>query len=254
MTQLSSAEPATRAPAPPQTGKVRQRPDPVGPPVALRNWRVPWRLIALIVIPTAMGMIFAGLRVAVADGSASTFGRVERLAALGQQVTGLAQAMEDERDRTAVFTAAGRPAAGLPALRKQYLVTDAWATRVRTLARGIGAGFPTQTRAAAVAVLARIADLPELRSYADGSQTPALTVIPARHSALLTGAAALTVLLFVLLATVIIARSMVRPLRRRRVHPAESAEVARNRLAGFQRGSRRARAASAAGQRPGTRP
>jgi hypothetical protein len=34
-----------------------------GSALALRNWRVPWRLIALIAIPTVVAMAFAGLRV-----------------------------------------------------------------------------------------------------------------------------------------------------------------------------------------------
>jgi signal transduction histidine kinase len=137
---------------------------------------VPWRLVALIVIPTVAGMIFAGLRVGVAAANAQTFGRVEQLAILGQQVTGLAQAMENERDATAMFIAAGRPGRALAALRRQYALTDARAAPVRVLARGVGAGFPAQTRADAAAVLARIADLPDLRSDA-GSQAPADVVI-----------------------------------------------------------------------------
>jgi hypothetical protein len=116
---------------------------------------VPWRLVALIVIPTVAGMIFAGLRVGVAAANAQTFGRVEQLAILGQQVTGLAQAMENERDATAMFIAAGRPGRALAALRRQYALTDARAAPVRVLARGVGAGFPAQTRADAAAVLAR---------------------------------------------------------------------------------------------------
>jgi signal transduction histidine kinase len=137
---------------------------------------VPWRLVALIVIPTVAGMIFAGLRVGVAAANAETFGRVEQLAVLGQQVTGLAQAMESERDATAMFIAAGRPGRALGALRRQYALTDARAARVRVLARRVGRAFPDQTRADAAAVLARIADLPDLRSDT-ASQAPADVVI-----------------------------------------------------------------------------
>ena len=41
-----------------------------GSALALRNWRVPWRLIALIAIPTLVAMAFAGLRVGAAADSA----------------------------------------------------------------------------------------------------------------------------------------------------------------------------------------
>src|ERR1017187_9831755 len=100
MSQLSPAEPAIQATAPPPdsplpgtkapASKPPRHDDQAGSALALRNWRVPWRLIALIVLPTVMGMVFAGLRVDVAASSAATFGRVEQLAVLGQQITGLA--------------------------------------------------------------------------------------------------------------------------------------------------------------------
>ena len=77
--------------------------------LVLENWRVSWRLIALIAVPTAMGLAFAGIQVSMAERNAQTMGRVERLAVLGQQITGLAQAMEDERDETAGFIADNRP-------------------------------------------------------------------------------------------------------------------------------------------------
>jgi signal transduction histidine kinase len=175
MSQLSPAGPATPAAEAPDA-HARERTG-ARSALALQNWRVPSRLIALIVLPTVAGMIFAGLRVGVAAGNAATFGRVEQLAALGQQVTGLAQAMENERDSTATFIAANRPASGLAALHATYTATDAMAARVTRLASGIGTAFPTQTRAAAAAVTARTADLPALRSYASVGHAPPSVVI-----------------------------------------------------------------------------
>src|SRR5215813_10561022 len=172
----SPARPAFLEPDPPQEGQPEDRRERKGPALALRNWRVPWRLIALIAIPTVVAMAFAGLRVAASAGSAATFGRSAQLAVLGQQVTGLAQAMEDERDLTASFIAGGRPASDRAALLKQYAVTDAWARRVRDQARGV-ATFPAPSRADVSAVIARIADLPYLRSYALGGDAPALAAI-----------------------------------------------------------------------------
>jgi signal transduction histidine kinase len=177
MSEHSPAGTIMADPAPRPDDRAQAHRDRAGPALALRNWRVPWRLIALIAIPTLVAMFFAGLRVEVAASSATAFGQAAQLAALGRQVTGLAQAMEDERDLTATFIAEGRPAAGLAALRRQYQTTDAWAQRVRVLTRGVGGSFPAQTRVDAVAVLARIGDLPDLRATAVGSETPALTVI-----------------------------------------------------------------------------
>src|SRR5256884_9930548 len=66
----------------------------------LRNWPVSWRLFAVFMLTLAMGLVFGGLRVASAADSAAQFNRVSQLASLGQQITVLMQALEDERDET----------------------------------------------------------------------------------------------------------------------------------------------------------
>jgi signal transduction histidine kinase len=169
MTQSSSADVA-----PPGALPARRR---FGPALAPRNWRVASRLIVLVAIPTMLGLMLAGLRVADATGSAEAYGQFGRLAVLGQQVTGLSQAMEDERAETAAFIADGRPAAGLVTLDRQYVISDGWAATVRRLTLQLGRGYPVQARASAGTVLATIAELPGLRKHAAQSQAPALTVI-----------------------------------------------------------------------------
>ena len=148
-----------------------------GPVPAPRNWRVATRLAVLVAIPTLLGLALTGLRITDETRSAADYGQVSRLAVLGQQVDGLAQAMEDERAGTATFIAAGRPASGLPALHRQYLITDGWAGTVRQLVRQGDRGYPVQTQASAATALASIAGLPSLRREAAQGQAPALTVI-----------------------------------------------------------------------------
>ena len=145
-------------------------------PKAVRNWRVARRLIVLVAIPTVLGLALAGLRVTDAARSAGAYRQVGRLAVLGQQVTGLAQALEDERAGTAAYVAGGRQAAGLPALHRQYAITDGWAAAVRRQIRQLGGGYPAQTQASAASVLTSIAEVPGLRRGAEG-QAAALTVI-----------------------------------------------------------------------------
>jgi signal transduction histidine kinase len=147
-----------------------------GSALALRNWRVARRLIILVAIPTVLGLALAGLRVSDAMRSAQAYSQVGRLAVLGQEVTGLAQAMENERTDTAAFIAAGRPASGLHALDRQYAVTSGWAIATHRLVLQLGPGYPAQTRASAARVLASIAELPGLR-HAVQNQAPALAVI-----------------------------------------------------------------------------
>ena len=147
------------------------------PALAWRNWPVSWRLTAVVVVAVVLDGVLGGLRLAAAAGSTAQFDRVAQLAVLGQQVTGLAHAMEDERDQTAGFIAGGRPAAVLSAVRQHYAATDARAREVRSAAAGIGAAFPAGTRAKVTAVLNRIGDLGGLRDAALHTQLPSLPVI-----------------------------------------------------------------------------
>src|SRR5215471_7420283 len=115
MSQSNPAEVAAPGAGPGQRG--------AGSALAPRNWRVACRLAILVAIPAALGLALAGVRVTDAMRSADAYGQVGRLAVLGQQVTALAQAVEDERAYTAALIADGRPAAGLDTLRRQYAIT-----------------------------------------------------------------------------------------------------------------------------------
>ncbi|HJZ07154.1 MAG TPA: nitrate- and nitrite sensing domain-containing protein [Trebonia sp.] len=129
--------------------------------LALRNWPVSRRLIAVIVLAVVMGLVFGGLRVASAIGTASSFARTTQLAVLGEQVTALAQAMETERDMFAAVLADDRVIAA--------------ATRTLNLTEQIGAQFPAATQARAATVVSQIGLIPALRSQLIG-QTPSAAI------------------------------------------------------------------------------
>ena len=161
------------------SGKTRQHARESGLPrfrgqraLAVRDWSVSWRLIAVIVLALGMGLVFGGLRVSVAAGSAAQFGRVSQLANLGQQVTGLVQALEDERDETTGLLPITRP----KDLQRWYDATDAAAVRVRGLAAGINGSFPANIQSRVATVVAVITNLNALRGTAQASQS-ALAVI-----------------------------------------------------------------------------
>jgi Nitrate and nitrite sensing len=135
---------------------------------AFLNLRVTLRLIALIVIPTAMGLTFGAIRVATADSASNQFGQIETLAKLGQQVTGLAGSLDDERDLAAGYDAAGQPAAVHEQLERQYAVTDAWVTRVRASLAGLGTGYPAQAQARIQGIQAMLKALPTARAATTG--------------------------------------------------------------------------------------
>jgi len=140
--------------------------------LALRNWPVNTRLIAVIVLALLMGLVFGGLRVASAADSASQFGGVSQLAVLGQQVTGLVQALEDERDKTTGLL----PITSAADLNDVYAATNAAAARVQSLAAGIGGSFPANIQSRVATVLSDITHLHALRISAQASES-ALAVI-----------------------------------------------------------------------------
>jgi signal transduction histidine kinase len=120
----------------------------------LSRWTVSQRLFAVIALALIMGLVFGGLRVAAAEGSAGQFGRVSQLANLGIQDTVLIQALEDERDATAGIVTRGDTSSGT--LGPLFAATDAAVTRVRQAAAGIGSLYPSNIRADVATVLADI--------------------------------------------------------------------------------------------------
>jgi signal transduction histidine kinase len=147
--------------------------------------RSPWMtwLIAVAALPVALALALIGLRVTHAARSAEAYGQVAQLATLDQQVTGLAQAMADERSSAATFISGGRQAADLVALQRQYAITDARAARVHRLVSQDRHGYPAQTRAGAAQVLASIDKLPGLRGQTAQTQASAQAVITGYSSA-----------------------------------------------------------------------
>ena len=129
-----------------------------------RNLRVTRRLVALIAIPTAMGLTFGAIRVATADSASNQFGQIETLAKLGQQVTGLAESLDDERDLAVGYVAGGQPATARGQLGRQYAATDAWVSRVRAALAGLGTGYPAQAQARIQGIQAALGELPRVRA------------------------------------------------------------------------------------------
>jgi signal transduction histidine kinase len=138
----------------------------------LRNWPVSWRLFAVMMLTLAMGLVFGGLRVAAAADSAAQFSRVSQLASLGQRITSLTQALENERDKTCGNVPVSNP----EVLQRWYDATDATATKVRALAAGVGGSFAADIQAKVANVRSAITNLGERRDAAQSS-TSALAVI-----------------------------------------------------------------------------
>jgi hypothetical protein len=75
---------------------------------SLSNWRVRWRLIAIIAVPTLTALILGAIQISTAVGNYTSFKRVQTLANLNALVVTAAGQLADERDVTAGFVASGK--------------------------------------------------------------------------------------------------------------------------------------------------
>jgi signal transduction histidine kinase len=158
---------------------------------ALKNWRVRSRLLLLVIIPTVTALAAGGVFIASSVQSALVYQRVLTLANLSGKVTGLVQALQNEREDTIRFivlgpTDGGRGASASSAtppgpeiqlLHQDYALTTSWASQVTALAGQINGSYSTLAQQDTQAALTAIANLPAIRATATGTQLPALNVI-----------------------------------------------------------------------------
>ncbi len=168
-------------------------------PVTLRGWRAR-RGLLLVAVLTAAVVVLGGLRVASSVQSAQVYQRVGQLADLSGKVTGLAQALQNERQDTVQYIVLGTDgradglspvkataalaAPELAVLQKDYGVTSRWARQASGLLRGIDDSYPALAQQDASGALAAISGLPALRQAAAHTELPPLQVIQSYAAAI----------------------------------------------------------------------
>ncbi|WP_424529659.1 nitrate- and nitrite sensing domain-containing protein [Sphaerisporangium viridialbum] len=95
---------------------------------SLRNWRVSARLTALILVPTVVGVLLAGLRVVSSIDSVSAYQRSAAEAVIAGHLRDLSLELGLERDRTVWYQTARQQKAALADQRK---AVDTAVTKVR---------------------------------------------------------------------------------------------------------------------------
>ena len=159
-----------------------------GSRLSISNWRVRWRLIAIITVPTVTALILGVIQIVGSVNNYSSFKRVQNLANLNALVVQGAGQLADERDETAGFVAAGGQAATTPAslvsLSKQVKAdqsaTNATVAKISSAAQAVinGDGYRAQTVLdLSNGVLANIADLQYIRQAALKTKSPAVQVV-----------------------------------------------------------------------------
>ncbi|MFB7591433.1 nitrate- and nitrite sensing domain-containing protein [Streptomyces sp. NPDC056169] len=98
----------TESAAAPATPKTRSE-NEVGPRIALRNWRISTRLVALLTLPVVAATSLGGIRISESLKDIEQLDHMQLLTKLTREATGLAQALQAERDLSAGPLANGRP-------------------------------------------------------------------------------------------------------------------------------------------------
>ena len=179
-----------------ETGDARPAPSAVRPSVGrrqasrpwhLRNWRVRWRVLALVLIPTMAAVALGGARIQAASDTSAAAGRTGQLATLGTNLTALVESLEDERDLTAGYVAAklsgdrGQAGSLLAKVQAQEGVTDRRTSVVQAGIGQIGGAFPAVATKDLLTVQGSLGATTELRVLAG---TLPGTKVPSQMSAL----------------------------------------------------------------------
>jgi signal transduction histidine kinase len=179
---------------PPPRGGEQPYPWPVPNPAsrrALKNWRVRSRLVLLVIVPTITALAAGGVFISSSVQSALIYQRVLTLANLSGKITGLVQALQDEREDTVRFIVLGNsnggrgaspssatpPSPELGLLNQDYAISNGKAAQVKALASEIGGSYPALARQDAQAVVTAIGNLSDIRAAATGTALPPLIVI-----------------------------------------------------------------------------
>ena len=134
----AQAGPSSAADTVGTTHPHQSRPDPAQSRFALGNWRVRWRLAALIAVPLLTAAVLGAVTINRGVSNWQTTGRVQHLAQLNIAMVNYIRAVEDERDYSVASTAnRGAYSARLKTARR---VTDDAAAEVAILAEGITVG------------------------------------------------------------------------------------------------------------------
>ncbi|MGW0809941.1 sensor histidine kinase [Nonomuraea sp. NPDC002799] len=163
----------TAHPVRPRLAPVPQRPRRR---FRLRDWRVRTRLVALIVIPTAVGVVVGAQQVITSWAAASQYRLVLDKAELSEAVIELTHQLAQERDLAVRFVAAGRPAAREEQMRAQFVPVDDAAVKLREKAAVITTDHGENSWTITQQMLSR---LPEIAATRDTVLKSQLLALPA---------------------------------------------------------------------------
>ena len=160
-----------------------------GSRLSLANWRVRWRLFAIIALPTIAALVFGLVQIVSAGLNYQNFARVQSLANVNSLVVKGVTQLTNERDTIAGFVAEGKPSSEVARINAVQHQTDATLNQIQQQASGIVTNSsirPQTVLDLKNGVLAGINDLTQIRSAALTTKFPALSVIQVYDERLIT--------------------------------------------------------------------
>ena len=141
------------------------------------NWRVRWRLVAMVVVPAVTAAFLGGLTIQRDASGWLANGRVQNLAQLNTSVVRLSQALENERDLSAGYAVNKTAVPGLASqLTLAQEATASAGQAVRAGAAGIGTAGGYQA-AIVQDVSGLLGDLTQLQAVNPGMFSPSASVL-----------------------------------------------------------------------------
>ncbi|GAA0928140.1 sensor histidine kinase [Nonomuraea longicatena] len=138
----------------------------------LANWRVRSRLVALILIPTIVGVLLAGVQLADAIGTSAEYRRLTQVAELVQRLGALSHELGEERALTAWYIADRRQRGRLGQLRTQRQQVNVAKTRVLDGTAAIDGAHAPRVRAEVETMRRWLIGLDGLRASILGESVP----------------------------------------------------------------------------------
>ncbi|MEV7965291.1 nitrate- and nitrite sensing domain-containing protein [Sphaerisporangium sp. NPDC088356] len=151
----------------------------------LQNWRVRSRLVALIIIPTIVGVILGAVQLTNAIATSSDYRRLTEVAALVEKIDVLIHEVDRERDLTAWYIADGRRQTRFKRVRAQQDVVDRAREPVLTAVSNLDTSHTVRVRSEAEQIRRWLEGLPGLRTRIADASVPSRAAL-GMYSSLIT--------------------------------------------------------------------
>ncbi|MGW2181741.1 nitrate- and nitrite sensing domain-containing protein [Streptomyces sp. NPDC001732] len=151
-----------------------------GSRVALRNWRISTRLVSLLALPVVAATTLGGLRINDSMNDIQQLDHMQLLTKMTKQATSLAQALQEERDRSAGPLANGVKADDFKVTeprKKTDRAKTAFLDSTTSIGDTSGDDALEGIYASVNQIATRLADIREIRKTAYGKDTPSLSTV-----------------------------------------------------------------------------